>query len=178
MAEHKNIFPRDEKNWKNNELQSNSNSSIAAHNRQNAADGVGGGPVHHKKEKDTHKKTTTEDHEEEGVRVITIAGENNGAYMDLGSSKNKANHHPQHFQKNDPRAKNGSGNDSSSRSSSSDEGKARKKGNIMSTGATAPPMKAFVNSNVQGVNNSILFNSTCAHSDPGVHLSFSKKPTP
>ena len=40
----------------------------------------------------------------------------------------------------------------------------------------APPLSAFMNSNVQGVNNSLVFQSSCTHHDPGVHLSLSQKP--
>ena len=40
-------------------------------------------------------------------------------------------------------------------------------------GTPSPPMSAFVNSNVQAVNNSILFNTSLTHHDPGVHVFFS-----
>lgn len=35
-----------------------------------------------------------------------------------------------------------------------------------------PPISAFMNSNFQSVNNSLLFDSSCQHRDPGLHLSF------
>ncbi|XP_038904572.1 pollen-specific leucine-rich repeat extensin-like protein 1 [Benincasa hispida] len=38
------------------------------------------------------------------------------------------------------------------------------------------PAKQFMNSNFQGVNNSILYNSSLSHRDPGLHLAYSKKP--
>jgi hypothetical protein len=38
------------------------------------------------------------------------------------------------------------------------------------------PMAAYMNSNVQCVNNSLLYHASCSHHDPGVRLSLSKKP--
>ncbi|KAL0547723.1 hypothetical protein IC582_012148 [Cucumis melo] len=35
-----------------------------------------------------------------------------------------------------------------------------------------PPITAFMNSNFQSVNNSLLFDSSCNHRDPGLHLAF------
>ncbi|XP_052194276.1 lysine-rich arabinogalactan protein 19-like [Diospyros lotus] len=40
---------------------------------------------------------------------------------------------------------------------------------------SSPPMSAFMNSNVQGVNNSILYNCSYRHHDPGVHCSLYQK---
>ncbi|KAL0547722.1 hypothetical protein IC582_012147 [Cucumis melo] len=37
------------------------------------------------------------------------------------------------------------------------------------------PGKSFMNSNFQGVNNSILYNSSLSHRDPGLHLAYSSK---
>ncbi|KAG7028529.1 hypothetical protein SDJN02_09710 [Cucurbita argyrosperma subsp. argyrosperma] len=34
------------------------------------------------------------------------------------------------------------------------------------------PMTAFMNSNFQSVNNSVLYDSSCSHRDPGLHLKF------
>ncbi|XP_022975714.1 uncharacterized protein LOC111475772 [Cucurbita maxima] len=34
------------------------------------------------------------------------------------------------------------------------------------------PMTAFMNSNFQSVNNSVLYDSSCNHRDPGLHLKF------
>ncbi|XP_038879901.1 uncharacterized protein LOC120071611 isoform X2 [Benincasa hispida] len=39
------------------------------------------------------------------------------------------------------------------------------------------PKSTFLNSNFQSVNNSLLFNATLAHRDPGLHLAFSLNPT-
>lgn len=124
-----------------------------------------GGVPNRPKEKEYHKKL--DDHKDSGMRVITIAGENKGAYMELGSS-NKGN---PHTLSHNSRAKK-DGNESGS--SSSESSKSRKKDRSKS----GLPMTAFVNSNVQSVNNSILFHASCTHSDPGVHFSFSRKPNP
>ncbi|XP_020224167.1 uncharacterized protein LOC109806199 [Cajanus cajan] len=61
----------------------------------------------------------------EGIRAITISGENTGAYMQITKSKKK---------------------------------------------------RMYVNSNVQCVNNSMVFNASLTHHDPGVYLAIPKKP--
>lgn len=110
------------------------------------------------------------DSEEVGMKVITIAGENKGAVMDLiRSPKTGRFLH---------RRGNTSDENESGSSSSSDEGKQKLKDETLKSKSTlAPPMTAFMNSNVQAVNNSLVFNSSCTHHDPGVHLSFSRKPS-
>jgi len=83
-----------------------------------------------------------------GVRVITISGENRGAYMQITRS-----HKKKPFQK--------TGN--------SDGEKVRT--------LSSPPNRAlYGNSNVQCVNNSMLFNTSLSHHEPGVHLVVPKKP--
>eukprot|EP01018_Ginkgo_biloba_P008314 Gb_36452 [translate_table: standard] len=97
--------------------------------------------------------------DELGVRVITMAGENKGATMDLGSAVRnngivgihrgyKLNQDKKNEVDPEPQSK----------------GKSRSKG---------APVNAYVNSNVQVVNNCILYNSTCPSRDPGVHLGLS-----
>lgn len=114
------------------------------------------------------------------MKVITIAGENKGATMELTRSPK---HPPPHHLKASPTSKS---NGQESRistlpgSSSSDEGDGKMKKKDKSHQwkfFTSPPMSAFMNSNVQGVNNSILYNSSCNHHDPGVHLALSRKPS-
>ncbi|XP_050238316.1 vegetative cell wall protein gp1 [Mercurialis annua] len=128
------------------------------------------------KEKAHHKKLST-DSEDGGMRIITIAGENKGAFMEVIHTPNNKKHvfqgHP-HRIGNQPK-----GSSSSSSSSSSDgEGKAKMKkdGSHKGSGTNSLPLSAFMNSNVQGVNNSIVYNSSCTHHDPGVHLALSRKP--
>ncbi|KAK7381971.1 hypothetical protein VNO80_00564 [Phaseolus coccineus] len=84
-----------------------------------------------------------------GVRVITISGENRGAYMKITQSQKKQ---PIHKMGN------------------SDGEKVR-------TLSSPPTTRAFYgNSNVQCVNNSMLLNSSLSHHEPGVHLIVPKKP--
>ncbi|XP_058224631.1 uncharacterized protein LOC131333861 [Rhododendron vialii] len=136
------------------------------------------------KEHDHYKKLS--DSEEFGMRVITIAGENKGAIMELGPTPNSQKKHefgggnpPGLHMKGDPKGSRGGGKlGSDGSNSSNEEGRIKSKDKSDKTMApiSSPPLKAFMNSNVQGVNNSILFNSSCTHHDPGVHLSLSRKP--
>ncbi|KAK9713599.1 hypothetical protein RND81_06G038400 [Saponaria officinalis] len=89
--------------------------------------------------------------EDIGMRVITISGENRGAVMELGHSH--GSHHKLKTEAT-PKTRN---SDNTSKAKPS------------------KPMHAFTNSNVQGVNSSIVFNSTISHHDPGVHLSLARK---
>jgi hypothetical protein len=114
------------------------------------------------------------------TRVITIAGENKGAVMEILRSPqgNKTGGSGTHSS----RVSHGTGEKGrrlqSSSSSSSDEGEGKKKTtkNVPNKGNSNLPMKAFMNSNVQMINNSIVYNSTASHHDPGVHLKISRKP--
>ncbi|GMI98475.1 hypothetical protein HRI_003516800 [Hibiscus trionum] len=127
------------------------------------------------KEKGNGKKLSS-DSEDSGMRVITIAGENKGAFMELIKSphRNGFKGSPHRLQKT---VVSGSsdGSEYHSYSSSGEEGDQKLKGK--SNGSNTMPMNAFMNSNVQGVNNSIVYNSSCTHHDPGVHLSLHRKPT-
>ncbi|KAK8565668.1 hypothetical protein V6N13_020750 [Hibiscus sabdariffa] len=120
-------------------------------------------------------KKFSSDSEDTGMRVITIAGENKGAFMELIKSphRNGFQGSPHRLQK----TVTGSSDDSAyhSYSSSGEEGDRKMKGK--SNGSNTMPMNAFMNSNVQGVNNSIVYNSSCTHHDPGVHLSLHRKPS-
>ncbi|KAL9245434.1 hypothetical protein vseg_019092 [Gypsophila vaccaria] len=109
---------------------------------------MGGNP----KEGEIKKGSNSEDI---GMRVITISGENRGAVMELGHSRGT---HGSHHKL---------GNEASSKT---------KDGGNTSKAKPSTPTHAFMNSNVQGVNSSIVFNSTISHHDPGVHLSLSRKP--
>ncbi|KAL8198048.1 hypothetical protein R6Q57_027481 [Mikania cordata] len=102
------------------------------------------------------------DYENTRVRIITIAGENQGAIMDLTpfSKKTRGN-----IKKDNPALS----NDGDSKSGNDSEGK---KKNLKSK-----TLRAIMNSNVQGVNNSILYNCSTSHHDPGVHLSLLRKPS-
>ena len=120
------------------------------------------------------------------MRIITIAGENKGAFMELikSPSKQESGEKSRYLYKKGTGklAKNGSETESNSSSSSSsssgEEGNSKKdsssKANKAKNGSL--PLSAFMNSNVQGINNSIMYNSSCAHHDPGVHLALTRKP--
>ncbi|KAE8698015.1 hypothetical protein F3Y22_tig00110607pilonHSYRG00324 [Hibiscus syriacus] len=126
------------------------------------------------KEKGNGKKLSLpSDSEDSGMRVITIAGENKGAFMELIKSphRNGFQNSPHRLQK----TATGSSDEYHSYSSSGEEGDRKTKGKNI--GSNTMPMNAFMNSNVQGVNNSIVYNSSCTHHDPGVHLSLHRKPT-
>ncbi|GAV74509.1 hypothetical protein CFOL_v3_17989 [Cephalotus follicularis] len=125
-------------------------------------------------------KKFSSDSEDGGMRVITIAGENKGAFMEVTLSTHKKHGfegNPHYLHKNvNPRTS--SGDERQSYSTSSDEeGSSRMKDKTYKTMATPLPTSAFMNCNVQGVNNSIVYNSSCTHHDPGVHVAFSRKPS-
>ncbi|KAB1219707.1 hypothetical protein CJ030_MR3G019160 [Morella rubra] len=130
------------------------------------------------KEMEKHNLKKITDSEVVGVRVITIAGENKGAFMELiQSPKKHVVGDTPYLNKNGNPKMRSHGSEYESYSTSSDkEGKSKKdkshKGKVMSS----LPMSAFMNSNVQSINNSILYNCSCTHHDPGVHLALSRKP--
>ena len=126
------------------------------------------------KEKRIHRKIS--DPKDSDLRAITIAGENRGAYMGIIRSSKK--HESKSVHKNGSTKTNSSVDDSEG--STNEDGKAAedkdkksRKGRAVSS---SYPMTAFMNSNVQSVNSSIMFNSSCEHNDPGVHLVQTKKP--
>ncbi|KAE8699626.1 hypothetical protein F3Y22_tig00110575pilonHSYRG00008 [Hibiscus syriacus] len=125
------------------------------------------------KEKGNGKKFSS-DSEDSGMRIITIAGENKGSFMELIKSphRNGFQGSPHRLQK--PVTGSSDGSVYHSYGSSVEEGDRKMKGK--SSGSNTLPMNAFMNSNVQGVNNSIVYNSSCTHHDPGVHLSLQRKP--
>ncbi|CAI8615775.1 unnamed protein product [Vicia faba] len=127
------------------------------------------------KERET-KERKFSDSEDSGMRVITIAGENRGAYMELVQSQKK--HEPNYLHKKGNLKPNTIKVDGSeSESSSVEEGKINKNDkNQKGRTKSSFPMAAYMNSNVQCVNNSLLFHASCSHHDPGVRVSLTKKP--
>ncbi|CAN6905752.1 unnamed protein product [Brassica oleracea var. botrytis] len=85
--------------------------------------------------------------------VITISGDNKGAVMEI---------------KRSPINTHGVGKGEDDRSNTSKKHNDNIGGNL--------PMDGFVNSNVQIVNGSVVYNSSETHHDPGVHLSLYWKP--
>ncbi|XP_041001800.1 putative uncharacterized protein DDB_G0290521 [Juglans microcarpa x Juglans regia] len=122
------------------------------------------------KEKGKSSGKTILDSMEAGVRVISIAGENKGASMKLFQSATK--HEVAHKNKN-PKTKS-HGSDSKSGTDSNKEGNPKKNKSHKGKVTSSQPMSAFVNNNVQGINSSILYNCSCTHHDPGVHLALSR----
>ena len=144
-----------------------SRSHISSHHGKHVA----GKESHESKEKGIHRKPS--DSEDSGMRVITIAGENRGAYMELIQSQKKQE--PSHLHKKGTSKEKTDG--AESESSSSGEGNTNGKDkNNKGRAASSFPMAAYMNSNVQCVNNSLLYHTSCSHHDPGVRLSLTKKP--
>lgn len=121
--------------------------------------------LHNGKEKGPTQKKSFSDSEEAGMRAITISGENTGALMELGYSQAK---HGLYVNRG---GKVHHGHESGSTWSGNEGEKQDSNQKAMET-----PVRASINSNVQGVNNSILYNTSCTHHHPGVHLSFPGKP--
>ncbi|KAL9229020.1 hypothetical protein vseg_004538 [Gypsophila vaccaria] len=103
------------------------------------------------------------------LRFISISGDNRGAVMELGYSP--TTHGNPHTHLSSP---NTVRNDSASSVVKSSGNDRRPNNNAKAKPST--PMRAFMNSNVQGINSSIVFNTTLSHHDPGVHLSVTGKP--
>ncbi|PWA76496.1 pirin-like protein [Artemisia annua] len=117
------------------------------------------------KKPETHKKhLDTEDHV--GKSVITIAGDNQGASMKLTPFSHPKHVHGNnvHIHRHDPTT---SKIGDTPKTDSEAENKRQNSNTLLRT--------SFLNSNVQGVNNSILYNSNIAHHDPGIHLTLSTK---
>jgi len=130
------------------------------------------------KEKGSHHRKKVSDSEEMGMRIITLAGENKGAIMELIRSPQKHHHNKEGMGMGNATKTQSRGSDSESSNTSSDkEGNPKKDKSQKGKAKTSLPMNAFMNSNVQSVNNSLLYNSSCTHHDPGVHLALSRKPS-
>jgi hypothetical protein len=100
-----------------------------------------------------HKKS------QKDMKVITLAGENIGALMELGHNVHgydKKMHH--------------GGTNLTSKSPAQD-GKASQSMDNKST-TRSKPMTSLVNSNVHSINNSLLFNSSCTQRSPGVYVTY------
>ncbi|XP_047319769.1 proteoglycan 4 [Impatiens glandulifera] len=97
------------------------------------------------------------------VTVITLAGENRGASMQLGSdSAKEAMHIHRGYQREENHTEN------KSKAQHVKETKAKEDDH------EGPIMRTLINSNVQSINNSIVFNSSVSKRDPGVQFTFPK----
>ena len=127
-----------------------------------------GPPIHDEVRKDISKfiqKLATGHHmEEKSVSVITLSGENRGATMSLGSESKKEGSIPIHRgYKLNP--------DESNEATTDLEGSSKVKKSIENQN---PPSRAYVNNNVQSLNNSIVFDTSVSERNPGVHLALSR----
>ncbi|KAI3741403.1 hypothetical protein L1987_59075 [Smallanthus sonchifolius] len=113
---------------------------------------------------ETHKKPW--DPEEVGKNTITIAGENKGAIMKItpfSTKKHEPGNNINITRHNPITSSNGETPDTDSQGKNKNQN-------------SNPLMKtSFLNCNVQGVNNSILYNCSINHHDPGIRLVLSTK---
>ncbi|XP_077253495.1 uncharacterized protein LOC143892634 [Tasmannia lanceolata] len=107
--------------------------------------------------------------DEQAISVITLTGENKGASMIAGSEalNREGSVHIHRGYKLDE--------DGKSKETSDKEGSSNRRSNHPKS--QSPAIMAYTNSNIQSINNSILFNSSCSERNSGVHLAFSKSPT-
>ncbi|XP_055835503.1 flocculation protein FLO11-like [Solanum dulcamara] len=100
------------------------------------------------------------------VSVITLAGDNRGAYMQLGSNssrKGREVHIHRGYKLNaDENA------DATTDAEGNSEGRQLNDTRTMKD----KELEAYMNCNVQGLNNSITFDSTIEGKNPGIHMSF------
>ncbi|RWW84178.1 hypothetical protein BHE74_00007221 [Ensete ventricosum] len=95
------------------------------------------------------------------TKAVTIAGHNIGAFMDLGSSYGSQTRRQQvHYAKSSSQAED----------VKNTEVKTYAEEKLPKVATKQQPMLSLVNSNVQSVNSSLLFNTTCAQRSPGVHI--------
>ncbi|KAK6115331.1 hypothetical protein DH2020_007600 [Rehmannia glutinosa] len=95
------------------------------------------------------------------VSIITLAGENRGASMQMGYNSSKGVHiHRGYKIKPDENAEATTDGEGSFKGKQSEDAKATED----------QPTEAYVNNNAQGINNSIVFNASIAERNPGVHM--------
>ncbi|KAK1319978.1 hypothetical protein QJS10_CPB04g01195 [Acorus calamus] len=133
------------------------------------------------------KESDTEGEDESGMKVITIAGENKGAHMELGSRSHKGRHVQRHGINKSSHAHTyveevhggGMGDGKAMVLKEKEKEKENEKMHLSSSSSSStPPISTLVNNNVQGINNSILLNGSCTHRNPGVHISLSRRHPP
>ncbi|MQL97139.1 hypothetical protein Taro_029824 [Colocasia esculenta] len=104
----------------------------------------------------------------QGISIITLAGDNQGATMYVGHGTPTREGNKNVFVHKGPSANDGG----DAVAPGEDSGQKKTEQQPMPTTET----NANVNSNVQAVNNSILHDSCCSEENPGVHLVLSTKP--
>ncbi|KAK4722959.1 hypothetical protein R3W88_013192 [Solanum pinnatisectum] len=109
--------------------------------------------------------------EEGPVSVITLAGDNRGASMQLSSNssrKGKAVHIHRGYKLNADETA-----DATTDAEGTSKGKQTNDARTMEDQA----LEAYMNCNVQGLNNSITFDSTIEGKNPGIHMTFPRMPS-
>ncbi|PHT98831.1 hypothetical protein BC332_32250 [Capsicum chinense] len=107
--------------------------------------------------------------EEGPVSVITLAGDNRGASMQLGSNSSKRGSIQIHrgYKLNADESADTTTDAEGSEGRQSNDGRTMKDQEI----------EAYMNCNVQGLNNSITFDSFIEGKNPGIHMSFPRTPS-
>ncbi|KAG5613334.1 hypothetical protein H5410_024615 [Solanum commersonii] len=109
--------------------------------------------------------------EEGPVSVITLAGDNRGASMQLSSNssrKGKAVHIHRGYKLNADETA-----DATTDAEGTSKGKQKNDARTMKD----QELEAYMNCNVQGLNNSITFDSTIEGKNPGIHMTFPRMPS-
>ncbi|WMV27635.1 hypothetical protein MTR67_021020 [Solanum verrucosum] len=109
--------------------------------------------------------------EEGPVSVITLAGDNRGASMQLSSNssrKGKAVHIHRGYKLNA---------DETADATTDAEGTSMGKQTNNARTMKDQELEAYMNCNVQGLNNSITFDSTIEGKNPGIHMTFPRMPS-
>ncbi|XP_049391808.1 flocculation protein FLO11-like [Solanum stenotomum] len=109
--------------------------------------------------------------EEGPVSVITLAGDNRGASMQLSSNssrKGKAVHIHRGYKLNA---------DETADATTDAEGTSKGKQTNDARTTKDQELEAYMNCNVQGLNNSITFDSTIEGKNPGIHMTFPRMPS-
>ncbi|XP_042487627.1 proteoglycan 4 [Macadamia integrifolia] len=106
--------------------------------------------------------------DEKSATVITMAGENRGAAMHVGTESAKREgsvpiHRSYKLDQHD-----------NMETTTDEEGSSQRRMENPKTGEDMTT-SAYINSNVQSINNSIVLNSSCSEINPGVHLILSQK---
>ncbi|KAL1210159.1 hypothetical protein V5N11_029581 [Cardamine amara subsp. amara] len=105
--------------------------------------------------------------DEKSVSVFTLTGENRGATMGIGSEKDKKDgevHIHRGYRSNPDESPN-------TTTTETEGGRRPFKGKNLEDEDEEDKVRAYVNGNTQGINNSIVVESSVTENDPGIHMS-------
>lgn len=108
-----------------------------------------------------------------GLRIVRLVGDNIGAAMVLSSSRNKYDYEAKPLSIQDKRSRPHSKEVNSKEEAAAAEGRSnrnKEQSRLKTLQPETSTSTLFMNSNVQGVNNSIAFDSRLTHHDPGLHV--------